>query len=645
VAALSTAGLEAPSTDPLAMWFTGLYCLFGVPVYGVLLASVATLIEEKHTAKVQEFQLRSFGRGDLANLVDKDEAKDGVDFEEFLQIYLVKLGIADESEIRMLRDKFESMDASHDGKLSKVEMEVELAFAEADVSGDGLISFDEFVGLAMKLYEELPEMRYVVTHSHRTHMHPLTLALTLVCVESTMSQSLTTANSRPCSHLIELLHSENEMRREFNQTINESMLRDSEGCLSLTEYAIEFYKSRAIGTAIQRSVGTPMDECDPTSINLNRGDVQRLLELMTLKAGLACTSLAHAESPLSFEQFRMVCEELLEYYSTSGAEDVQVDDRLRTFLDNLHQHLDLPDRDERRNPEITLPIVGYTYLVVDDTLTGAAALRVRYLGDVAGVQTFEEATPPRLGRVFTTTARLHRVQPTEFEVQPRVEGVGADCGSGVDLPMVRGRLVQHEYLYHKFVRASEETESTLVPAGQLHRAFVANALVFKVIAIATVSLDESLDLPPSSPHEELQTMDVEIYDLKKKLARASARRQELVGWDGIETEEFTRLSATYPIYDEAESNFRMYEEAERPDLSRVTPVVGADHLGTGRSMDTTGRSLEEDTKLSARQSVLAPRITNAEDDITPASRRTSSTSGGPPPSPQASTSRIHQSYI
>lgn len=142
------------------MWFTGTFCLFGVPVYGVLLASLAARIEEKQTAREQEFQLKSFGRGDLASLVEKDTDKDGVDFEEFLQIYLVKLGIADESELRMLRDKFQEMDSSNDGRLSKVELDVELAFAEADISGDGLISFDEFVGLAMRLYEELSEMRF-----------------------------------------------------------------------------------------------------------------------------------------------------------------------------------------------------------------------------------------------------------------------------------------------------------------------------------------------------------------------------------------------------------------------------------------------------------------------------------------------------
>eukprot|EP00035_Acanthoeca_spectabilis_P016666 m.345503 g.345503 ORF g.345503 m.345503 type:complete len:131 (+) comp16558_c0_seq5:865-1257(+) len=41
ISALSTGGLISPTTDDTAMWFTGFYCLFGIPVYGYALAATA----------------------------------------------------------------------------------------------------------------------------------------------------------------------------------------------------------------------------------------------------------------------------------------------------------------------------------------------------------------------------------------------------------------------------------------------------------------------------------------------------------------------------------------------------------------------------------------------------------------------------
>ena len=54
---MSTGGLEAPSTDDDAMWFTGFYSLIGVPLYGAALAVLANYIGSRQAdAQVRQPQ-------------------------------------------------------------------------------------------------------------------------------------------------------------------------------------------------------------------------------------------------------------------------------------------------------------------------------------------------------------------------------------------------------------------------------------------------------------------------------------------------------------------------------------------------------------------------------------------------------------
>ena len=64
VSALSTGGLEAPSTDDTGMWFTGWYCLIGCPIYGLLLANASAVLASKQAANERDIQMQAFTEGD-----------------------------------------------------------------------------------------------------------------------------------------------------------------------------------------------------------------------------------------------------------------------------------------------------------------------------------------------------------------------------------------------------------------------------------------------------------------------------------------------------------------------------------------------------------------------------------------------------
>jgi hypothetical protein len=153
VSALSTGGLESPTTDNTGMWFAGFYCLFGVPVYGYLLASAAGFIESKNGDAQKAAILTKFSARDSEFLMRIDEQGDGVDWGEFLEIFLLKLDLASPEDLENIREKFNKMDVDHSGKLDIRELNVELAFSKADVDGSGEIDFQEFIKLLVHLYE------------------------------------------------------------------------------------------------------------------------------------------------------------------------------------------------------------------------------------------------------------------------------------------------------------------------------------------------------------------------------------------------------------------------------------------------------------------------------------------------------------
>jgi hypothetical protein len=156
VSALSTGGLEAPSTDDTGMWFTGWYCLIGCPIYGLLLANASAVLASKQAANERELAMHNFTEDDKVKLdkIDNRGGKKGdgkYQWGEFLELYLVKLGHMTEDDIAELRNKFEEIDVDGNGDISQSEILAELELSKVDTENDRVIEQKEFFALCHNL--------------------------------------------------------------------------------------------------------------------------------------------------------------------------------------------------------------------------------------------------------------------------------------------------------------------------------------------------------------------------------------------------------------------------------------------------------------------------------------------------------------
>lgn len=113
--AMSTGGLVAPSIDDRSMWFTGLYSLFGVPIYGALLGSIGSRLSQQYQEDLKKASLKRLTDSDREALMKSGMQRDVVDWGDFLQIMVVKLGLATQQDIEHIRRRFDKMDLDHNG--------------------------------------------------------------------------------------------------------------------------------------------------------------------------------------------------------------------------------------------------------------------------------------------------------------------------------------------------------------------------------------------------------------------------------------------------------------------------------------------------------------------------------------------------
>lgn len=103
------------------MWFTGFYCLFGIPVYGYALAATAGWLQSRNrsaqlestlqkgfkTKTAQLLRLELTRRRHCNNVLSNSDPR--IDWAHFLELYLVRLELASDEDIKNIRAKFESM--------------------------------------------------------------------------------------------------------------------------------------------------------------------------------------------------------------------------------------------------------------------------------------------------------------------------------------------------------------------------------------------------------------------------------------------------------------------------------------------------------------------------------------------------------
>ena len=96
----------------------GFYVLFGVPFYGYVLASAAGFLEERTRLAMKREEIahgfNSRDRDMLRSLRVFDAGQNGqqargIAWHQFLSLYLIKLNLACEDDIKAIRQKFEEV--------------------------------------------------------------------------------------------------------------------------------------------------------------------------------------------------------------------------------------------------------------------------------------------------------------------------------------------------------------------------------------------------------------------------------------------------------------------------------------------------------------------------------------------------------
>eukprot|EP00435_Cladocopium_sp_Y103_P055953 s1430_g18.t1 len=113
VAACSTAGLQSMcDADDSHVILTGIYCLFGVPIFALALGRVAGILVDKHMEKQNHLKMTQ--RITTSEMVFAEhilghppDAK--IDASEFLQIQLLRTGKVDRDTLEEIRSDFESL--------------------------------------------------------------------------------------------------------------------------------------------------------------------------------------------------------------------------------------------------------------------------------------------------------------------------------------------------------------------------------------------------------------------------------------------------------------------------------------------------------------------------------------------------------
>jgi len=153
VTSVSTAGLQPPRGTTFAMLFTGVFCLFGVPLWGLALSQLAGILVEQYMMNQQKKQLEarfSLAEFEYAKKLGSSGTSQ-VDWASYLQMTLTRMGVVDDQLISSINEQFQFLDFDGTGTIEPLEMDAMFCFREHDWDKSGMIDFDEFSDAAVAL--------------------------------------------------------------------------------------------------------------------------------------------------------------------------------------------------------------------------------------------------------------------------------------------------------------------------------------------------------------------------------------------------------------------------------------------------------------------------------------------------------------
>lgn len=202
ITAMSTAGLQGPNPEhSLAMWFTGTYVLFGVPLYGACLGIFADKLIERNLEKSED---EHFNKVITANEcvyfsklvskkddMDSDVAIDNLTEIEFLELELVRTGKCDPEFVDEARAAFRKFDAEDTGFVTWTEIVASNLFKQYYEAPEGYDGIELMtIGHFQQCCEDLAKAPYRLVNSEHVSRSALQQVFTR-CVNSHVHAGMT----------------------------------------------------------------------------------------------------------------------------------------------------------------------------------------------------------------------------------------------------------------------------------------------------------------------------------------------------------------------------------------------------------------------------------------------------------------------
>ena len=129
VGALGTGGLQAPSLTaqgvikPSSALFVGLWCLTGIPLFGMALGGGASIFVSRVIAAKERRAMQrpiTTEEFEFAQSLFEDDGK--LDLSEFIALELLRLGKVEMATLNSIKREFSRIDTNRDGKLTAQEV-------------------------------------------------------------------------------------------------------------------------------------------------------------------------------------------------------------------------------------------------------------------------------------------------------------------------------------------------------------------------------------------------------------------------------------------------------------------------------------------------------------------------------------------
>ena len=134
VTAASTGGLEGVERTDLSLFWAALYCLIGVPLFGIATSKIATIwLESRTVEKVRErVRHESMNQEEWMkyalslDFVTAESSRDdgnvhqqrAMDLSEYLCMELTSLGLVQKDHLKVIVERFMELDADHSGDIT-----------------------------------------------------------------------------------------------------------------------------------------------------------------------------------------------------------------------------------------------------------------------------------------------------------------------------------------------------------------------------------------------------------------------------------------------------------------------------------------------------------------------------------------------